>query len=80
MVQYREFEIEFVDGARFGDEVVKPTVMMSVEVSPDPYEDKWYTEELWLEVGTTEEQGIAIAKNWIDQFWLEQESGDHDPS
>lgn len=43
---------------------------MSTELSPDPYEDKWFTEELWLEIGTTEGQGIEAAKKWIDEFWV----------
>lgn len=67
--EYRDFEIEFTPGAEFKDETVQPTVMMSTELSPDPYEDKWYTEELWLENGTTKEQGIETAKKWVDEFW-----------
>lgn len=71
MLQYRDFEIEYFPGAEFKDETVPPTIIMSTELSSDPYEDKWYTEELWLEIGTTEEQGVAIAKTWIDDFWIE---------
>lgn len=71
MLQYRDFEIEYSPGTEFKDETVPPTVIMSTELSPDPYEDKWFTEELWLEIGTTEEQGIEAAKKWIDEFWIE---------
>lgn len=71
VIIYRDFEIEYFPGAEFKDETVPPTVMMSTELSPDPYEDKWYTEELWLEIGTTEQQGIETAKKWIDEFWVE---------
>ena len=70
MIQYREFKIEFFSGEFSG----RPTVMMSIELSPDPFEDKWYTEEIWLENGITEEKAIEAAKNWIDQFWINQDN------
>lgn len=69
-ITYRDFEIEYHLSAEFRDETVPPTITMSTELSPDPYEDKWFTEKLWLEIGTTEGQGIEAAKKWIDEFWV----------
>lgn len=70
MSQYRHFVIEFSEEGHFDNETVPPSVAMSLEISADPFEPrKWYTEELTLESGATERQGVEAAKRWIDQYW-----------
>lgn len=74
MLKYKEFEIEFTDGMKFSDEIVLPRITMSTELTSDPFDDRWYTEELILDEGTTELEAITKAKDWIDDFWLIQET------
>lgn len=68
---YREFELEFRPTCYFSDETVPPSIAMTINLAADPYETLWYTEELRLEVGASEEEARAIAQQWIDQWWAE---------